>query len=146
MSDEALIVEPDALLTSGVCECCGRLSRTLTGYVHAGDATLAAYWLHWTVGHFPDLNANMDIVIGRWGESSTADDRVAVSLGIALVDGRESYRVIDAASRSIAESGLAGAALQRDAVIGTPLAAQVFAAIDAIHLQDKRLPIIMAPE
>jgi len=36
--------------------------------------------------------------------------------------------------------------LQRDAVIGTPLAAQVFAAIDAIHLQDKRLPIIMAPE
>jgi hypothetical protein len=146
MSDQAPTVEPDALLTSGLCECCGRVSRTLTGYVHAGEATVAVYGIHWTVGHFPDLSANMDMIIGPWGETTTAADRVAVSLEIAMVDGRESYRVIDAVGRPIAESGLAGTALRREDVVGTPLAAQAFAAIDAIHLQDERLSIIMEPE
>jgi hypothetical protein len=132
-------VETDSLTSTGVCDCCGRTSRRLTGYVHTGDATIAAYIVHWTVGHFPELNANVDLIIGNWGDNTTAADRIAVSLEMAIVDDRPTYMVIDAGSRPVAQSSLVGAALSRPDVIGTPLAAEVFAVIDAISEQDDRL-------
>ena len=47
--------------------------------------------------------------------------------------------VIDAQEKLSKYSDLAGTALQRDEVIGSALADQVFAVIDAIWLQDARL-------
>lgn len=47
--------------------------------------------------------------------------------------------VIDAKKRSVATSGLAGEAMTRDDVVGTDLATNVFAIVDAILVQDKRL-------
>jgi hypothetical protein len=46
--------------------------------------------------------------------------------------------VVDAAVRPFAKEGLAGSALARVDVIGTPLAAQVFKLADAIYEQDGR--------
>lgn len=46
--------------------------------------------------------------------------------------------VIDAADRAEAKGELAKAALARADVVGTPLAARVFAIVDAIYLQDGR--------
>jgi hypothetical protein len=139
MTQRQLTVEAGDLTSTGVCDCCGRVSRRLTGYVHAGDATIAAYIVHWTVGHFPELNANVDLIVGNWGDNTTAADRVAVSLEMAIVDDRPTYMVIDAGERSVGQSSLVGAALSRPDVIGTPLAAEVFALIDAISEQDDRL-------
>jgi hypothetical protein len=116
------------------------------GYVHAGDATIAAYIVHWTVGHFPELNANVDLIIGNWADNTTAADRVAVSLEMAVMDDRPTYMVIDAGSRPVAHSSLVGNALNRPDVLGTPLAADVFALIDAISEQDGRLPVLFDPD
>ena len=46
--------------------------------------------------------------------------------------------VIDATVRPISREDLAGSALAREDVIGTPLAAQVFSLTDAIYEQDGR--------
>ena len=46
--------------------------------------------------------------------------------------------VVDAMARPISNEGLAGSALAREDVIGTPLAAQVFSLTDAIYEQDGR--------
>ena len=126
--------------SSGHCDCCGNDSKCIWGLVHLGEATVAAYWMHWTEGHLSDTGANLDLVIGKWGEGASADDRSVVAIRhLEQSDGGSSLMVIDAAERQISEAKLASTALRRDEVIGTPLAAQVFAIADAIYLQDGRL-------
>ena len=142
----SLEVEPVKLRTSDVCECCGRISREFTGFVHEGEATLAGYVLQWTVGHFPDVAANLDLVVGMWGEEAGPDQRRAICLEVRLRDGRPDLLVIDAAGRSISQNILVGGSLSRAEVIGTPIADQVFAIADAIFAQDPRLPVIFESE
>jgi hypothetical protein len=36
--------------TTGVCECRGTASRRIGGFIHRGEATVAAYFVNWTVG------------------------------------------------------------------------------------------------
>jgi hypothetical protein len=47
--------------------------------------------------------------------------------------------VIDGAKRPADQRSLCGRTLERDEVIGTPLAANAFALFDAIWLQDPRI-------
>jgi len=125
--------------SSGHCDCCGNESRSVWGMVHDSDATVAAYWMNWTVGHLGEPGANLDLVLGRWGNDASAKDRVAVALlHRQLPDGNPALMVIDAADRPFAKGELAQTALARSEVIGTPLAAQVFALVDAIYEQDAR--------
>ena len=125
--------------SGGHCDCCGNESRCVWGHVYDGEAALAAYWMHWTAGHLNEPGANLDLVIGRWGEGATADDRVAVALlHRQQSDGSPALMVIDAADRPAGRGDLARTALARADVIGTPLAAQVFSIVDAIYEQDGR--------
>jgi hypothetical protein len=107
--------------------------------VYDGEPAVAAYWMHWTVGHLSDPGANLDLVFGRWGEAVSADQRVVVSLVHREAPGADpAIMVIDAASRPAAQSTLAGRSLARSEVIGTPLAERVFDLVDAIYEQDGR--------
>ena len=125
--------------SSGHCDCCGNESRCVWGMVHDGDNTLAAYWMNWTIGHLSDPGANLDLILGRWGEEVSADDRVLVSLlHREQADGNPALMIIDAAERAGDKGELAGTVLDRADVIGAPLAAQVFALVDAIYEQDGR--------
>lgn len=125
--------------SSGHCACCGNDSRCVWGRVYQGQTAIAAYWMHWTVGHLSEPGANLDLVIGEWGDQATSEQRVAVSLlHRQQADGRPALMVIDAADRPAAKGDLARTALARSEVIGTPLQAQVFAIADAIYEQDGR--------
>lgn len=125
--------------SGGTCDCCGEASRSVWGMIHHGDATVAAYWMHWTVGHLDEPGANLDLVIGAWGEAATPDERAAVSLLYRQPQNQApAFMVVDAIERPIANSPLVGSALRRQDVIGTPLAEQVFDLVDAIVLQDSR--------
>jgi len=46
--------------SGGTCDCCGEASRSVWGMIHHGDATVAAYWMHWTVGHLDEPGANLE--------------------------------------------------------------------------------------
>lgn len=107
--------------------------------VHAGNPTVAVYYMHWTVGHLNDPGANLDLVLGHWGDHTSAEDRVLVSLiHRQRPEGRPELMVVDAAVRLSRVSNVAQTALARSDVIGTPLASQVFGIVDAIYLQDTR--------
>ena len=115
------------------------MSRTVWGLIHEESRTVAAYWMHWTVGHLNEPGANLDIVLGAWGEQTTAQDRVAASLLYRVPDDTPpAFMVIDATDRPIAKSELISSALQREQVIGTPMADQIFALVDALCEQDHR--------
>lgn len=125
--------------SGGLCECCGNESRCVWGMVHDGEATVAAYWMHWTVGHLSEPGANLDLIVGGWGDGTTPNDRALVSLlHRQQADGGPALMVIDAAERPAAKVDLAATTLARAEVVGTPLAAQVFALVDAIYEEDNR--------
>ncbi len=125
--------------TGGHCDCCGNESRRVWGMVHQqGGPTVAAYWMHWTVGHLSIPGANLDLVLGKWGDGTGASDRFGVAMvHRQLEDGTPSLTVIDAGGR-FSDPDLAATVLARRDVIGTPLAEQVFSVVDAIYLQDGR--------
>lgn len=123
----------------GPCACCGGTTFRAWGYVHYGEATLAAYFVTWTRGQVARHGANWDFVLGTWNEGTTAEDRVAVSLGMRLQDQGPEFMVIDAAGRDMADPEVAGKAMSRDEVVGGPLAEAVFGMVDAIWAGDERL-------
>lgn len=121
-----------------ICECCGELSRTVSGFVYRdGDAT-AVYFVQWTVGGVESHGAHFDVIVGEWGEESGPSDRSAVSLKFRYTDQEAGFMVIDASGRPI-NSDLASNALARESVVGTPLAQTIFDIVDAVWVQDNRI-------
>jgi len=134
-----LTIEPGNSSDYGPCPCCGDMSRSVWGYVYSDDTAYAAYFVHWTLGQVPKHGAHIDLIIGRWGDRTTAADRRAVSLEYQIGDTGPSVMVIDAHGRNHADGRLAKRALRREDVIGKPIAKKVFALCDAVLLQDDRL-------
>lgn len=118
------------------CACCGYWSQSVNGYVHEGEQTVAAYFVQWTAGNLAH-DPNIDLVVGQWGDGTTAADRQGVSLMYRVGQG---FMVIDADARPFSGGqALFSHALKRSDVVGTGLAAAVFRIIDAIWLQDSRI-------
>jgi hypothetical protein len=134
-----LTIEPVASKDHGPCSCCGDLSRSVWGYVCAENDAYAAYFVHWTLGQVPKHGAHIDLIIGRWGDRTTASNREAVSLEYRIGDTGPSVMVIDAHGRTHADGTLAKRALRREDVIGKPIAKKVFAICDAVLFLDERL-------
>ena len=133
-----ITVEPTGSKDMGICPCCGRSSRRVWGQALSGGETLAAYYVHWTLGHVPDQGANIDLILGNWGEGTAPEERKAVALAYRLLDSGLSMMVIDANTRPFSSSTLIGQALHRDDVVGTAIAHDAFAVVDAILEQDER--------
>ncbi|VTT99811.1 Uncharacterized protein OS=Rhodopseudomonas palustris (strain HaA2) GN=RPB_1943 PE=4 SV=1 [Gemmataceae bacterium] len=136
---EALEVEPTGANDTGPCECCGNNSRCVWGFVHTSEASLASYFVHWTLSRVADHGANFDLILGRWGEGTSARDRVLVALAYRLLESGPGFMVIDAGGRPAASSELVGRALARAEVVGQPVATQAFAIVDAVLAQDARI-------
>jgi len=123
----------------GPCECCGQMTARVWGYIHRGDRGYAAYYVEWTPGHESNA-ANFDLIIGRWGEETSAQDRQAIALKFRKLETGPAFMVIDASSRPYAPSDIASKPLTRaEVVIGTPLANEVFAICDLIYVEDPRI-------
>lgn len=135
-----LFIEPTGEKDHGPCDCCGRTSRCVWGLVQNTKRTVAAYYVHWTVGGVAEHYPNFDLIIGKWGKGATAEDRVLVSLRYRwTAEDGPSFMVIDSAGRPSAESELVGRALTRAEVIGQPIAKQAFDIVDTILAQDARI-------
>jgi hypothetical protein len=133
-----LEIDPANQSTFGPCECCGEMTSRVWGYVYRAELALAAYYVEWTPGH-GGSQANFDILIGKWGDDANPSDRSAVCLEFRKLESGPAFMVIDAVTRKVATSSLISTALDRDQVIGTPLAQQVFDICDLIYLDDSRI-------
>lgn len=129
--------------TAGLCDCCTAATRSVWGVVHlAGAETVASYFVTWAPETVPTAHpANVDMILGAWGEGSGAADRVGVSLLRTPSATGPAVKVIDAAPRKFAKNTLVGAALGPEEVIGTPLAENVFGIFEAVFAQDRRLAV-----
>ncbi|HTU50597.1 MAG TPA: hypothetical protein VMF56_08375 [Acidobacteriaceae bacterium] len=122
----------------GPCPDCGERTKRVWGYVYRLDAAIATYFVEWTPGH-PQRDAVFDLIIGKWGDGATPNDRQAVSVAFKVLESGPSFMVQDASARPIGSSVLISTALGRNAVIGTPLSKDVFEICDLIYLADPRI-------
>jgi hypothetical protein len=113
------------------------------GYVHRRAGTVAADFVQWTLGEVDRHGAHFDLIIGKWGTDSDRSDRCSVSLEFRRTEKGPSFMVIDSGGRPVASSDLIGKSLARDEVIGTALAQEAFAIVDAVWLQDARIAEIV---
>ncbi len=139
MRAASLIVEPSGQKDFGPCECCGGTSRTVWGYVHEGRRSLASYFVQWKLGQVPRHGANFDLILGKWGEGTSHDDRVAIALRFRRTEKGPSFMVVDARERPTARGGLAGAALAADQVLGSHWEQEAYDVVDAVWLKDERI-------
>jgi len=111
----------------------------VSGFVYGANDTAAVYFVHWTLGGVDTHGAHFDLIIGKWGDGTTPSDRSAVALEFRRTEQGPAFMLIDASQRPAGRSDLAGRALSRDAVVGTPLAKLAFDLVDAVWVHDSRI-------
>jgi hypothetical protein len=136
--ENKLTVETSGEKTFGPCDCCGKMTKRVWGFVYDADAALAAYFVEWTPGHEAN-SAAFDLIVGAWGDEADNSTRKAVSLEFRKLENGPSFMVIDARTRSVANSPLISDALSRDEVIGNEIAIRAYSLCDTIYLEDPRL-------
>lgn len=114
------------------------MTQRIWGYVYENNTALATYFVEWTPGH-KEQGASFDLIVGRWGDESSAADRVAIALDYRCLDSGPAFMVINASGRAVARSPLVGRALARDQVIGTQEAQTAFSICDVVLAEDPRV-------
>jgi hypothetical protein len=123
----------------GPCDCCGSLSRFVTGCVTRDGEAYAGYQVHWTLGQMKEHGAEFFVILGYWGGGAVGADRQVVALRYRADSEATGFMVVDADETRIASHPLLGRALRREEVIDTPLAQEVFDIVDFIWLLDDRI-------
>jgi hypothetical protein len=134
-----IAVDPDEQNDVGPCECCGSMSRTVWGYLSVDGQSRAVYYVQWTLGQVPRHGANVDLIMGEWGEDATPEKRVAVSLVYRVGPDGPEFSSIDPDERPHASSGLAAHCIPGRHVLGNPVGADAYAFLHAIFGQDPRV-------
>lgn len=132
-------IVPEDEKAIGPCACCGGVTKRVWGYLLREEAMQAAFFVEWTHGQVPKHGAFFDLIVGRWGDGTTAADRVAVSLEMRVMEEGPQFMEVDAGMRKVGKSDLVSAAFDREKVIGTPLAGVVFSMADAIWIGEGRI-------
>ncbi len=132
-------IEPSKHNDFGPCNCCGALSRTVWGYLSAEGEARAVYYVQWTLGQVPRHGANIDLVMGEWGDAATPEQRVAVSIVYRIGPNGPEFASIDPDGRPHTESGLAAHRIPGRHVLGNPVGADAYAFLHAIFGQDPRV-------
>src|SRR5690349_11745131 len=84
--------------SSGHCDCCGTTTKRVWGLVNKDGSAIAAYFVCWTTGK-PDHGAAFDLILGKWGDGTTREDRYAVGLDFRVIEGSPQFMVVDAIDR-----------------------------------------------
>jgi hypothetical protein len=134
-----ITIEPSKSSDTGPCACCGKMSRTVWGYLSVDGVARAVYYVQWTLGEVRRHGANVDLLMGDWGDGATAQSRVAVSLVVRMGRGGVELTTIDPGDRPHAQSGLAAHALPGRQVFANPVAADAYAFMHAVFGQDPRV-------
>ncbi len=133
---QALVIDEDAHDIT-TCACCDTQTHRALGDVRDGEVWLCWYTCRWTDGHM-DRGLSFDLFFGDWREGAAPDTRWIVS--VLYRKAADAFSVQDA--RNGRRWDKAGATvMNRDDVIGTDFAQEVFAILDAIFMKDPRLGI-----
>src|SRR6266567_1274115 len=81
------------------CACCGGATLRVWGYLLRDEVMQTAFFVTWTKGQVRKHGAFFDLIIGKWGDGTSAEDRVAVSLEMRVVEAGPQFMGVDAGAR-----------------------------------------------
>ena len=116
------------------CNCCGKPTTVVTGYLDVG--ALSAGW--YTIGVTLDAPNHLPLCrlyIGDWTESAHVDERWGIRIGFSS-DGPQ---VLDWPDQEREEARPLFTPLNKGQVLGTPLEPQLWSLLETIQKEDSRL-------
>ncbi|MGE0786361.1 MAG: hypothetical protein AB7S26_11780 [Sandaracinaceae bacterium] len=119
------------------------VSRTVWGYLYVEEVARAVYYVQWTLERERENGANVDLVMGSWGDESTPEQRVAVSLVYRVGPDGPELKSIDPDGRPHATNGLAAHLIPARHVLGNPVGADAYAFLHAVFGQDPRVAALV---
>ena len=158
---------------AGKCDCCGKITKTIWGYISRKGLCCAVYYVSWTEGH-RERGATFLISLGDW-ENEEATDRQSFALRLKMMPTGAAFMMVDAAKtqwarneaplsemslsdatqndaeenaseeKETARGELLGVMLSRESALVSPLKADVFAIADLILDRDKRFKPFLKP-
>ena len=134
----AITIEFEPPRESGLCECCGGTTTSLTRFVYKDGDAHAIYYARFSNNH-PDRLVKAAVSIGEWGEGSNSAQRVAFALELRAGPANYEVRVCDAATSPWAETDLLGPMLDREPALAHPLIDEVFHITDHAVVEDQPL-------
>lgn len=129
--------------SGGVCDCCGRTSKTIWGDLATTESALAVYYVSWTVAA-PEHEPKIDLIVGAWGDGADPESRILVSLLFRPAADGGSFMVVDADDRLTSYRTLCGRAMRRAEIVGRPLGEEIFALVNALWAGDPRISEVLA--
>jgi hypothetical protein len=134
MSSIRVRIEQRGEETQEACSCCGRPVYLGHGVLASERNDLANYWYRWSEGH----DKRFVLAIRPCNERGTPGSRVAVVSGRVESENLV-YSLVDPQDSPWSDSNEFGSVLSRASVLEGPLAAEVFALVDAITENERRL-------
>jgi hypothetical protein len=120
------------------CKCCGRMTTTLTRFVHRDGDAYAIYHAAFTDGH-PNRVVLGTVYLGPWDDDSRPDQRVAFAFQLTAASDRYDMSLIDAALSPWHESELVGRTLDTAEALRHPALSEVYAMADLMMTEDEPL-------
>ena len=143
----------------GKCDCCGKTTKTIWGFIHRNKLCCAVYYVSWTEGH-RERGATFLISLGDW-EGEEVTDRQSFALRLKMMPTGAAFMMVDAAKTQCGKNetapneteqdeaeqkDLLGVMLDRETALISPLKADVFAIADLILDRDKRFKPFLKPQ
>jgi hypothetical protein len=120
------------------CECCGKRSHTMRGFVSDDGAAYAVYFAGYTEGH-REIMATLVVSLGAWCEGSTPDERECVVMKVRNHRGKIEMMVVGVADCPWDDLQILGRMLERREALESPTIADFFHVADHVIERDHRL-------
>lgn len=120
------------------CECCGRVSRTVHGFVYKDGDAYAIYYAGWSEGH-PERGVTMAVAVGEWDDDSDNSDRVSVGLEARATESEIQFAVLEPEQSPWAQTDLLGAMCSRSAALAHPVLKEIFEIAEHVVSHDERI-------
>ena len=119
------------------CDCCGKRSHTLRGFVSNDGRAYAAYLAAYTEGH-ETREGTLLVSIGDWGENGKPGDRTSVCMKVRRIGGRPQVMVVGPRGCPWRDVGVFGAILEREAALARSDIRDYFHTVDHLLEADDR--------
>jgi hypothetical protein len=101
------------------CDCCGKVARTVYGFVYESGQALAMYHAGWSKGH-PEQGVALAIEFGKWGEGEAPEERHSIGVEVWPDKAKDIVRILDPDQSPWGDEKDMGRMLKRDEALAHP--------------------------
>ena len=126
-----------------ICDCCGRRSRTVHGFVYRNGDAFAVYYAGWSPEHL-DRGVTLAIATGEWAEGSGPADRVSIGLATYSKPAEIQCTVLDPEQSPWGETPLFGKMLPRVTALRSRSLKSTLEVAEVVTREDPRVRSVLS--